>query len=102
MASFWTDDKPSTEQIKTQFMWFQKLAFGFLSPAPEDAEMNSKLCQDCSVWFETFDQPMSFIPSVFKTNIFTFYTTCLTHFIDKYIPDFYTYILRKLLNTLRE
>ena len=52
-------------------MWVQKLAFGFLSPDPEDAEMNSKLCQDCSVWFETFDQPMLFIISAFMIDIFT-------------------------------
>ena len=53
--------------------------FGFLSPAPEDAEMNSKLCQDCSVWFETFDQPMTFIPSVFITNIFLHFTLLVKH-----------------------
>ena len=70
----WKNLKTASRAGTTWPCEFRNWPFGFLSPAPEDAEINSKLCQDCSGCFETFDQPMSFIPSVFKTNIFLHFT----------------------------
>ena len=60
-------------------MWVQKLAFGFLSLAPEDAEMYSKFCQDCCP-----------IRSIWPTRVF--YSFGLHN-------KYFFYILHNLLNT---